>query len=208
MGSEREPDMKRYTALIAAFVLTTALTATAANATIGIYDYVGSPINCVGVESSCTVKPAVTTQLTASFTFAIDFDQSYAGDQTLYAFRYGFHFVSDWSITNGTYTLSSAQGDILDPNSEFTHNGNTIRTWIFSASNASNTILFNSAPHFDITSIGGTVLVGRSPAGTWTTGGGVVPTGTVPEPAAWALLLTGFGLTGAAMRRRDRSLAA
>ena len=27
-------------------------------------------------------------------------------------------------------------------------------------------------------------------------------TATVPEPASWALLITGFGLTGAAMRRR------
>jgi len=27
----------------------------------------------------------------------------------------------------------------------------------------------------------------------------------VPEPASWALLLTGFGLTGAAMRRRSRA---
>jgi Concanavalin A-like lectin/glucanases superfamily/PEP-CTERM motif len=29
------------------------------------------------------------------------------------------------------------------------------------------------------------------------------PTGGVPEPAAWALMLAGFGLTGAAMRRRQ-----
>jgi len=28
-------------------------------------------------------------------------------------------------------------------------------------------------------------------------------TGTVPEPASWALLIIGFGLTGAAMRRRN-----
>lgn len=27
--------------------------------------------------------------------------------------------------------------------------------------------------------------------------------GGVPEPATWALLLTGFGLTGSAMRRRS-----
>lgn len=32
--------------------------------------------------------------------------------------------------------------------------------------------------------------------------------GGVPEPAAWAMLVTGFGLTGAAMRRRRTAVAA
>jgi hypothetical protein len=32
--------------------------------------------------------------------------------------------------------------------------------------------------------------------------------GAVPEPASWALLITGFGLTGAAMRRRRVATAA
>ena len=31
---------------------------------------------------------------------------------------------------------------------------------------------------------------------------------TVPEPASWALMIAGFGLTGAAMRRRRTALAA
>lgn len=34
---------------------------------------------------------------------------------------------------------------------------------------------------------------------------GLVDAALVPEPAAWAMLITGFGLTGAAMRRRQRS---
>ncbi|MGI4878086.1 MAG: PEPxxWA-CTERM sorting domain-containing protein [Janthinobacterium lividum] len=33
-------------------------------------------------------------------------------------------------------------------------------------------------------------------------------TAAVPEPAAWALMLTGFGLTGAALRRRPRTALA
>jgi hypothetical protein len=33
------------------------------------------------------------------------------------------------------------------------------------------------------------------------------PGGGVPEPAAWALLIAGFGLTGAALRRRTAALA-
>ena len=32
------------------------------------------------------------------------------------------------------------------------------------------------------------------------------PLGTVPEPASWALLVAGFGLTGAALRRRASTL--
>ena len=36
---------------------------------------------------------------------------------------------------------------------------------------------------------------------------GWVVISSVPEPGTWALLITGFGLTGAAMRRR-RSAAA
>jgi hypothetical protein len=33
-----------------------------------------------------------------------------------------------------------------------------------------------------------------------------VPASTVPEPSSWAMLLLGFGATGAAMRRRHRTL--
>jgi hypothetical protein len=32
--------------------------------------------------------------------------------------------------------------------------------------------------------------------------------GVVPEPAAWAMMLTGFGLVGAAMRRRGKAVTA
>jgi hypothetical protein len=33
-----------------------------------------------------------------------------------------------------------------------------------------------------------------------------MPTNTVPEPASWAMLIAGFGLTGAAMRRRNAAV--
>jgi hypothetical protein len=45
--------------------------------------------------------------------------------------------------------------------------------------------------------------------GTIVPGGDLDPSGDpVPEPASWAMLIAGFGLTGAAMRRRRRALAA
>jgi len=39
------------------------------------------------------------------------------------------------------------------------------------------------------------------------TGGGGGGAGAVPEPASWAMLIAGFGLTGAAMRRRRVAVA-
>ncbi len=36
----------------------------------------------------------------------------------------------------------------------------------------------------------------------------VPPVGPVPEPASWAMMIAGFGLVGAAMRRRSAGLAA
>ena len=34
-----------------------------------------------------------------------------------------------------------------------------------------------------------------------------VPTGSVPEPATWALMLSGFGMAGGALRSRSRTKA-
>jgi PEP-CTERM motif len=45
-------------------------------------------------------------------------------------------------------------------------------------------------------------------AGTAFNVGGSLSTAVVPEPASWAMLIAGFGLVGAAMRRRKAALAA
>lgn len=47
-----------------------------------------------------------------------------------------------------------------------------------------------------------------SVSGADTFGVNVVSINAVPEPSTWALLITGFGLVGAAMRRRTAALAA
>ena len=40
------------------------------------------------------------------------------------------------------------------------------------------------------------------------TNNGTLTIAAVPEPTSWAMLIAGFGLTGAAMRRRRTALAA
>ena len=35
----------------------------------------------------------------------------------------------------------------------------------------------------------------------------VTPSGAVPEPATWAMLIAGFGLVGASLRRRETAAA-
>ncbi|CAM3200179.1 hypothetical protein SPAN111604_09995 [Sphingomonas antarctica] len=56
---------------------------------------------------------------------------------------------------------------------------------------------------FDLSDFGG-----GPPVGTLTiTNGATLPTGGVPEPASWALMLAGFGAAGVALRRRPRHLA-
>ena len=164
------------------------------------YTYLGKPMNCIGFASSCVTQVANPVPLTASITLLYDFNKASTSDQTVYASgASGLEFTS-WSITYGGLTLSSAHNDTLSPTSSLTYNNGVIRTWNINASNSDGSIVFNIAPHTDYTTINGDTVIGRS-LGSWTVGnGGAV--GGVPEPASWALLLTGFAFTGTAMRRR------
>jgi len=59
----------------------------------------------------------------------------------------------------------------------------------------------------DINGGSGNVSLGGGGGGGGGTGGGGGGAGAVPEPASWAMLIAGFGLTGAAMRRRRVAVA-
>ena len=50
-------------------------------------------------------------------------------------------------------------------------------------------------------------FVEQSPAGGGGWIAGRITGGVIPEPASWALMIAGFGLTGSALRRRARTLA-
>ncbi len=126
-------DMIKRRILVTVFLFACTVDAPAAAAS-GSYDYVGQPIDCVGVQSSCTVKVAVPGHFTASMTLPIDFNHTLTGDQTFYAFAFNVHGITDWSISDGTHVLGSTTGDLLDPNSYLTYNNGVIRTWGIAAS--------------------------------------------------------------------------
>ena len=186
---------------VAGLTLLAVLASAPSWAAVGIYIYTGQGMNCIGYASSCVNQVPDPTHLIASFTFKTDFDQNYQGDQTQYAFAYNTKFVTDWSVSDGVRTLSSANGDTLEPTSSFTYNGGSMRTWAFTASNLGGSLILRSVPHADVASINGNIVIGRA-VGDWSTGGGPAVTASVPEPASWAMMVGGFGMLGAAMRLR------
>lgn len=71
--------------------------------------------------------------------------------------------------------------------------------------------LSNGSAFFDVTT-GGTVTNSRFSAYPYNWNQGLVTgfneaTGAVPEPATWAMMIAGFGLVGASLRRRKASAA-
>ena len=99
--------------------------------------------------------------------------------------------LANGDLSPSTTTFGrSPSGNVLT--TEFGANGLTgtenSATYIF----RTNAVSFNSTATFGI--IDGSTLQGRT----------YQPTGpAVPEPATWAMMLTGFGVVGAALRRRN-----
>ncbi len=99
--------------------------------------------------------------------------------------------ISAYSGLNGTGTLLGS----FDGQQFNFQNNNVYFMGVVSSSNDIGSIVFNRA--FDAS--GDTIGIDNIVSGTF---------GAVPEPASWALLIAGFGLTGAAMRRRRMATAA
>lgn len=114
----------------------------------------------------------------------------------------GAHFtLADCCIVGDTYTLT---GDI-NGTSSFFAGANDIRgtgsygpNWLDAAYSKFTTYVGPGTYTFSITGDG----VGGIPAGL-----GLRLDSNVPEPASWAMMIAGFGLVGAAMRRRAMAVA-
>ncbi len=106
-----------------------------------------------------------------------------------------YNSVDVLGTVNGgaTQTLYTLGGSALPPanGNQFTASSNQRVTFTASAGEAITGLRFTSTGvAFEVDNITGGLGLG---------GGGI---GAVPEPAAWAMMLAGFGLVGAAARRR------
>jgi len=95
-----------------------------------------------------------------------------------------------FGVLLGFLAMPQTNGCLVDGNLTVTGCGFTKYTLNFTGT-AQSIVLAGGGAYFDDLTIG---AVGN-------------PGGAVPEPASWALLIAGFGLTGATLRRRRTSMA-
>ena len=107
-------------------------------------------------------------------------------------------FLSLYQVFNP----GSALTNLLDSNDDFPSIGRSG----FTANLLAGTSYLAVVTGFDNNDVGAYTLT-ISGAGDITQPGGG-PVGGVPEPSAWALMILGFGATGALLRRRQGALAA
>jgi hypothetical protein len=119
-----------------------------------------------------------------------------------YTLSAGLNLVADTAAA-GTTGLLSLTGELVNGEVELFATNYTI-------GDTDPTFLFGITDLLSATSGAGESFTVLATAAADTTFKGVAfaPTAAVPEPQAWALMLAGFGLAGAALRRRRRTVAA
>ncbi len=121
------------------------------------------------------------TGLIGGQTYTVSF--LYSGDNTPVSGTYGV--LAD---VTGSSTFSYA-GTVQAPGT----NPGTLASFNFVAGSGANVLRFRQTSSFDASPIIDNITLS---------------TAAVPEPAAWALMITGFGLAGATLRRRRAVLSA
>ncbi len=149
-----------------------------------------------GVGFNVSPNPKVGTDITG-FVVLHSFDSTVGQDLNATD-------LVDWSISNGNYTLSKAAGNSLQRFDMLVAAGGQPFQWAFDAQDVGTAqwtqFSRTDSYYFDISVIkddsysGELEAIGQ--AGQWSIAAGV------PEPAAWGMMLAGFGAMGAVMRSR------
>jgi hypothetical protein len=183
----------------------TALAATPASAALQTLNFSGSVLSVnPSIPSAVAVNDAVTMSVT--------FDDSFEVEPGVFGIS-GPGAAFNFTAGSLVFTLSDfIDVDAPSPVIVFDYAGYTGLTEVFFTGFDGENFLVTGVNllGFDCP-VAGCFLLATGPdlenvyaAGTLTT----ESTGAVPEPASWAMLIAGFGLTGAAMRRRSRTAAA
>ena len=140
----------------------------------------GACVDIVGNQGAGGIQSNAVFNLTAGSTYAIDFNAILQG-----------YAPTDLNTTTFTVGLGSfLQTIVLGPNAQsfafnYTASGNETGSLIFSTTIPADSVHGAVIDHISLTETAA-----------------VVPTDGVPEPASWALMIAGFGLAGASLRRR------
>ena len=117
-------------------------------------------------------------------------------------------------ISGGTFDFTSVDlGDVYN-NSFSDQGGDVLFTFTTGSGSTTQTVTIDGLAGFQTFTFNQTGLLSfsylpQSTYGPWVQADNFVLDGAVvPEPASWAMLIAGFGLTGAAMRRRRAVFAA
>jgi hypothetical protein len=143
-------------------------------------------------------NPSITFTLDGTYTLSeIDILSAYAGND----YVGGLASVVVTIGAQSAVVYNVGFGSIADASTGFHENESLTLTGLL-ASTPTDTFTLSgfvsNYPSMYSTSLGEVTVQEASMTGGGGTGGG----GSVPEPATWAMMITGFGLIGAAMRRK------